>query len=468
MSSAANALGLPPGVRFDPTPEELVEFYLMPRALGQPTAVPGIVIEDAEATTSSRHPWKLLTRNRRTDDDEAYFFERIATSGDDAKGGAAARQDRSCGGGRWTWVGQKRFPDEVLPLRGEGEQVSWGKYSLNLQEGRRKGGSTGWVMHEYTITSPQCPCPVKLCHVAFTGHGQKRQRVPDDDDGVGEDQELEAGTPQHKRVATATASTPASSVITMATPDHGLGEARAQNQQQTTSSVGNFWGSDAGFSQESSIRFSQESSITILDPWYPDAGTSHQEPFLLDKGLAQNQEYFSNQPQAYHHQEQFVNQGVPSAEAFCAMLLASGLGSSNPGQEPPSGQPLTKEEQLRLQLDQLFRGIGTPHCLPIQPVTVSDDAGYHEEHEHIQTTASAATADLPLPMDRESCTTEQSHGDMDDLPEFFKGWSDLDTFTDTSGVQDYDDGTAAGTLAGDCPGDGTCYDGGSGNFAVTA
>jgi hypothetical protein len=32
---------------------------------------------------------------------------------------------------------------------------------------------------------------------------------------------------------------------------------------------------------------------------------------------------------------------------------------------------------------------------------------------------------------------------MDDLLEFFKGWSDLDTFTDTSGVQDYDDGMAA-------------------------
>ena len=108
--------------------------------------------------------------------------------------------------------------------------------------------------------------------------------------------------------------------------------------------------------------------------------------------------------------------------------------------------------------------MGTQHCPPIQPV--SDDAAYHEER--IQTTAPATTPDLPLPMDQESCTTEQSHGDMDDLPEFFKGWSDLDTFTDTSGVQDYDDGMAAGTLAGDCPGDGTCYDGGSGNFAVTA
>ncbi|OEL23906.1 hypothetical protein BAE44_0015076 [Dichanthelium oligosanthes] len=226
--SAAEALGLPPGVRFDPTGEELVEFYLLPRALGRPPAVPGIIIEDDAATTSAHHPWKLLTRHRRTDDDEAYFFHRIASS-DDAKGGA--RQDRSCGS-RWTWVGQKRCPDEVLPLNG-GKQVSWRKCALNLQEGSGKSGSTGWVMNEYTVGSTQCPFPVKLCHVSFTGHGQKRQRVPDGE-GEGQDLEPQAAPPQHKRTTTA------SSVITT---DQDLGEARAKDQEQQflnygTSSVG--------------------------------------------------------------------------------------------------------------------------------------------------------------------------------------------------------------------------------------
>ena len=428
--SAADALGLPPGVRFDPTPEELVEFYLMPRALGQPTAVPGIIIEDAEATTSSRHPWKLLTRNRRTDDDDAYFFERIASGDAAAKGGAAARQDRSCGGSRWTWVGQKRFPDEVLPLRGE--QVSWGKYSLNLQEGRRKGGSTGWVMHEYTVASPQCPLlPVKLCHVSFTGHGQKRQRVPDDDS---EGQELEpqaATAPQHKRAATG------SSMVTTATamPNQELSEARAQqNQEQQfpnydydTSSIGHFWSSDAGFSQESSI---------ILDPSYPDARSNHQEPFALDQQLTQIQQCSASQSQAYHQEQfMFMNPAGSSTEAHCAVQSASDLGSS---QEPQVWHPLTEEQQFSVA--QLLGAISSPRCPPTTPAT------YHEQ-EQIQRFAPVATADLlPLSTVQESCTTEQSHGNMGQYDDFFWGWSDLDSFCDTSGIKD-DDDMAAQTLA---------------------
>jgi len=79
------------------------------------------------------------------------------------------------------WGRQRRWPDEALPPRGgEQEQVSWRKCAFNLHEDRRKSGSTSWVQHEYTVASPQCPFPVKLYHVAFTGHCQKRQHVPDD------------------------------------------------------------------------------------------------------------------------------------------------------------------------------------------------------------------------------------------------------------------------------------------------
>ncbi|TKW38766.1 hypothetical protein SEVIR_1G137300v4 [Setaria viridis] len=391
--SVAEALGLPPGVRFDPTDEELVEFYLLPRALGQPPAVPGVIIEDDAAATSSCHPWKLLKRHRRTDDDEAYFFEKIS-SNDDAKGGA--RQARSCGS-RWTWAGQRRCPDEALHLPG-GEQVSWGKYALNLQEAHARRGSTGWVLHEYTVALPQGPSPVKVCHVAFTGRGQKRQRMPDDDDGEGEGQELElqAAPPQHKRAATA------SSVITTATPDQ-----EQQFLNYGTSSAEDFLGSDTGFSQESSV----------LDPWCAEAGSSKKEPFAPDQELAQNQECFTSQSQ-----EQFGNHEGSSIEAYCALLLASELGSS---QEPPAGQSLTEEQQWGLQLAQLLCDIGSPRCPPTSPAGA--EAGYHEGH--IQTTALEAAADLPPPTDQESCTTD----------DFFLGWGDLDSFCDTTGVQDDDD-----------------------------
>ncbi|OQU86599.1 hypothetical protein SORBI_3003G110932 [Sorghum bicolor] len=344
--SAAEALGLPPGVRFDPTGDELVEYYLLPRALGRPPAVPGIIIDDdtATATTSAQHPWKLLTRHRRTDDSEAYFFERVAGSTDGAKakgGGAGARQDRSCGGGRWTWVGQKRAPDEALPLRGDsdGERVSWGKYSLNLQEGRRrKGGSTGWVMHEYTVAaSPQCPLlPVKLCHVSFTGHGQKRQRVPDDD-----------------------------------------GEGQDQSQAY------------------------------------------HQEQFMG-----------------------FMNPAGSSTETHCAMQPASDLGSS---QQPQASHPLNEEHQFSVA--QLLGGISSPLCPPTTP------AAYHEQ-QNIQ---SFPLADLPLSTDQESCTTEQSHGNMNQYDDFFRGWGDFNSFCDTSGIQD-DDDMAAQTLAAVGCGGGSSWD----------
>ncbi|CAN6272459.1 unnamed protein product [Urochloa humidicola] len=445
--SAAEALGLPPGVRFDPTGEELVEFFLLPRALGHPPAVPGIILEAdaAAASPAASHPWKLLTRHRRTDDDEAYWFEGISTS-DDSGG---ARQTRSCGH-RWTWVGQKRCADEALALPG-GERISWSNYSLNLQEGRgKRGGSTGWVLHEYTVaSSPEGPpLPVKLCHVAFTGHGQKRQRVPDDyDEDCGEIEGQE-----HKRAA---ASSSSSSVITTAA---------APDQEQRLlcygeSSDGDLGGSDAGFSQESSV---------LNNPWYTDAGSSKKQPFALDQEVAQNQECLS----FAQSQKQFVSQESPVLDTwfleagssqqqslaldqefdrnqaffpnqsqeqlagssigdYCALLREQGLGSS---QEPPAGQFLTREQQLRLELAQLLAEIDSPRCPPSSPAGA--EATYHEEH--IKTPAMAGA--VPLPMDQESCTTEQPDGDIGD---FFAGWGDLDSLCDTTGVQSDDE--AAGS-----------------------
>ncbi|CAN6278386.1 unnamed protein product [Urochloa humidicola] len=472
--SAAEALGLPPGVRFDPTCEELVEFYLLPRALGRPPAVPGVIIEADAASPAASHPWKLLTRHRRTADDEAYWFEPISATSDDG----GARHARSCGR-RWTWVGQKRCADEALVLPG-GDRISWGKYSLNLQEGRgKRGGSTGWVLHEYTAAASPPPeggptlLPVKLCHVAFTGHGQKRQRVPDDyDDAAAGEVE---GQEHHKRAATASSSS--SSVVTTAAPapdqeerllssygassdgDFGgsyagfsqesssvlnnpwypdagsskkqqplaLDQELARNQESLgftnqsqeqlvncgASSAGDFWGSNAGFSQESSV----------LDTWFPETGSSQQQPFALDQELAQNQEL---------SQEQLVDLAGSSIGDYCALLLAQGLGS---GQEPPAGNVLTQEQQLRLQLVQLLGEIDcSPRCPPSSPAGA--EAAYHEEH--IKTPAMAG---VPLPTDQESCTTEQLNGDIDD---FFAGWGDLDSFCDTTGVQD-DDDVAAGS-----------------------
>ncbi|KAL6640132.1 hypothetical protein ACP70R_021981 [Stipagrostis hirtigluma subsp. patula] len=189
MSAAARILGLPPGFRFRPSDEELVELFLLPRARGHPALYPGVVIDDD--TAASARPWELLERHGRADGEGGYFFVRSRSS--DAKAGA--RQDRHCDGGG-TWRGQKRVYHD---LRVDGEMIEWSKNNLSLQLGQgKKSGSSGWVMHEYTITSPPCPS-LKICHIAFTGHGQKRKRVPEDDhdDCQGEP------TGRRKRVAAA-------------------------------------------------------------------------------------------------------------------------------------------------------------------------------------------------------------------------------------------------------------------------
>ncbi|OEL22891.1 hypothetical protein BAE44_0016091 [Dichanthelium oligosanthes] len=160
---------VPPTYRFRPTQRELVQFYLLPRARGQ-DPFPGVIIEDDAAGTSL--PWDLFERHGLGSEDEAYFLVRTS----DAKR-PGARQGRGCDGGVGAWKMQSNV---VKGLRVGGEKIRCRKSNLNLHMGKGKnGGSVGWVMHEYTIAAPPCPSPVKICHIAFTGHGRKRKRVPD-------------------------------------------------------------------------------------------------------------------------------------------------------------------------------------------------------------------------------------------------------------------------------------------------
>ena len=99
-------LGLPPGVHFRPDDDELVEFYLLPHARGEPASFPAgvVVVDDDEAGCTL--PWELLDRHGRGADDEAYFLVRSSGDGDGQEK-RGARQERGCGGG--TWKSQKRL-----------------------------------------------------------------------------------------------------------------------------------------------------------------------------------------------------------------------------------------------------------------------------------------------------------------------------------------------------------------------
>ncbi|KAL6646821.1 hypothetical protein ACP70R_015515 [Stipagrostis hirtigluma subsp. patula] len=211
-TKVAEMLGLPPGFHFRPDDDELVELYLLPRVRGEPDPFPGVVVVEDD-TACSTLPWKLLKRHGLGDDEEAYFCVRTT----DAR--ESARPDRRCDGGSGTWTSQRRIHKELLV---GGEKIKWSRNNLNLHMGGAKSGSTGWVMHEYTLTSPPCPF-IKICHVAFTGHGQKRQRVPDDQ----EDEPVR----QRARLDAA-AEAPASSSTTINFVEgHGAPQASANDQE---------------------------------------------------------------------------------------------------------------------------------------------------------------------------------------------------------------------------------------------
>uniref|UniRef100_A0A0D9VEW6 NAC domain-containing protein n=1 Tax=Leersia perrieri TaxID=77586 RepID=A0A0D9VEW6_9ORYZ len=159
MVTAAEAHGLSPGYKFEPTDEMLVELYLLPFLYnnGQ-LPLTGVVFPD---DPTQFPPWELLDRHDKGDEGLAYFIIPTPASG---RGGRRQVSRSVAGGGKW--IKQRRR-----------KAFAWEKYSLSFHRRARGGGSTGWVMHEYAVVG--VGATHSLCRVAFTGHGQNRQRVVD-------------------------------------------------------------------------------------------------------------------------------------------------------------------------------------------------------------------------------------------------------------------------------------------------
>ncbi|CAN6231306.1 unnamed protein product [Urochloa humidicola] len=277
-SKAAKMLGHPPGVKFCPDDDELVEFFLLPRVRGEPSWFPGVLVIDDDRAANT-HPSKLLERHGLAGDNNAYFFVRTSD--------AAGRQDRRCaGGGRW--VSQK--PEPKVACIG-GQEITWRRANLNLQMNRGKsgGGSNGWVMHEYILIEPPCPS-LKICHVTLSGHGKDSiiKRVPDGEAGCQTDEPA----PKRARVAAAAAN------------NSGSSKTKMISDQEQPSVVAHDWSATCQV---------YESTAPAMDQGYSASGYQEQfslsELMALDIGEPRNQEPM--------HQTRISDQG-PSAASACA------------------------------------------------------------------------------------------------------------------------------------------------------
>ena len=129
-------LELPPGFRFHPTDEELVNHYLCRKCAGQPIAVPVI----KEVDLYKFDPWQLPEIGFYGEK-EWYFF-----SPRDRKYPNGSRPNRAAGSGYWKATGADK------PI---GKPKALGiKKALVFYAGKApKGVKTNWIMHEYRLAN---------------------------------------------------------------------------------------------------------------------------------------------------------------------------------------------------------------------------------------------------------------------------------------------------------------------------
>ncbi|XP_042453775.1 NAC domain-containing protein 2-like [Zingiber officinale] len=145
IDDAEAGLQLPPGFRFHPTDEELVQHYLWRKIAGH--RIPAPII--AEVDLYKHDPWDLpglaLYGNR-----EWYFY-----TPRDRKYPNGSRPNRAAGRGYWKATGA----DKPVAVPGSIGRTLGIKKALVFYQGKApKGIKTDWIMHEYRlIDSSQLP-----------------------------------------------------------------------------------------------------------------------------------------------------------------------------------------------------------------------------------------------------------------------------------------------------------------------
>nr|ACC77653.1 NAC transcription factor [Eleusine coracana] len=128
-------LNLPPGFRFHPTDDELVEHYLCRKAAGQRLPVPII----AEVDLYKFDPWDLPDR-ALFGTGEWYFF-----TPRDRKYPNGSRPNRAAGNGYWKATGADK------PVAPKGRTLGIKKALVFYAGKAPRGVKTDWIMHEYRL-----------------------------------------------------------------------------------------------------------------------------------------------------------------------------------------------------------------------------------------------------------------------------------------------------------------------------
>ncbi|XP_008227593.1 PREDICTED: NAC domain-containing protein 2 [Prunus mume] len=133
---SGSELELPPGFRFHPTDEELVNYYLCRKCAGQPLAVPII----KEIDLYKFDPWQL-PELALYGEKEWYFF-----SPRDRKYPNGSRPNRAAGTGYWKATGADKHIGKPKALGI--------KKALVFYAGKApRGVKTNWIMHEYRLAN---------------------------------------------------------------------------------------------------------------------------------------------------------------------------------------------------------------------------------------------------------------------------------------------------------------------------
>ncbi|KAH6773357.1 hypothetical protein C2S51_011761, partial [Perilla frutescens var. frutescens] len=149
---------IPMSFRFDPTDEELIREYLVPKVMGFPLPWNGIVEKELYGDNAS--PWNVFNdidsdnsfslycntkRESGKTKKTVYVFTKVTKAAPNSKKRIARRA--GCG----TWNGQTGSKDIIDSTTGD---IIGGTKMFSFQYSKEDVGDFGhWIMHEYSLTA---------------------------------------------------------------------------------------------------------------------------------------------------------------------------------------------------------------------------------------------------------------------------------------------------------------------------